>query len=176
MRRARYLRRTIPKLEQTDTILNVPKQVFVSFNVKTGFAFFNYVKIELEKAGFKVITGFDANDINARDRAVNTNIISKIRNCPLFLGIITHQHDYELSPSGKYPPSAWVFVETGIAAGIESMKSILMIHRNIHSIFWRPIFGHLQQILFDESDYIEATSQVLKYITAEYQRLRDTNL
>ncbi|MEM6347580.1 MAG: hypothetical protein AAF927_27075 [Bacteroidota bacterium] len=169
IRRA-YLEKQLEYFERISEQRYFPKTVFISYSKASGAGLFEYIKRELEKEDFEVITGF------RRQPNTEGNVLKKVLKnlnmASIYLGILTKDLQIIEGESVKWGPSVWTMEEKGMALALEK-PFVLIIDREIHSDFWKKTTPEKDHIIFEGKDdfYSSKVIEAIDEIKLRYQEL-----
>lgn len=129
----------------------IPKTVFLSFR----FAEKEYVqglRVLLEKNGFTVITGQDANTY------ISKSILERIKSCEFFLCLMTQSDEKK---DGTYTTSPWLLEEKGAALAL-GKSIVLMVEEGVNDI--GGLQGDWQRIHFTAKSFLTAAIKAVEQL------------
>jgi hypothetical protein len=152
------------------------KSVFISYTGR-GRAYFDIARERFDQAGFEVRTGFDR-EVEV-GRILPDEIMGRIRESSVFLGIWTHDFDASslagldgrnraVPAEAGGVPGVWMPFELGVAAALNKPFKILF-QDTIHRLYIEKPFGMTPHIAFDHDAFKVKLESALHALSRWYE-------
>lgn len=166
---------SIQRQESLENKLRNPK-VFVSFAGDAGNQFLTEVSREIGKLKTDSGERFQAfNGMRMKgDPFVLTHIVETIRQCCIFIGILTKEYKLNSSDDeeGSYAPGSWVLLEAGMAISL-GLRVIFLVEEGIHKNFWLDPLGAWRHAKFKTDARQVGVNFVMHLIQTHYRELQN---
>ncbi len=141
------------------------RRVFISYSYSSGILYFEYLKMQLEKAGFEVVTGFDPAE--GDKGGVLTRVLGQIRRSTLYLAILTKDMKVSTQGGDRWAPGVWIVEEKGMALAL-GKPFVLMVEEGIHDDYWSKTTAEIVHEKFNQQNFYDKVVDTIDELKKRY--------